>query len=359
MATSSTSSAAHTSGPVPMEVGALDSADPVARQKGKSTGQKGNQNGEGGNKNGTKGDGKGKDKGRRKQDSSKPNAEREYCAICGPEKGKNHSTEDCFLNARSHPKGEGKGNKKGSAKANSVNAIDAADDETTVPAVLSTSQHNNDETTVPAVLSTSQQQIDALKQVTANQGQVGNPQPPSAQNKKTNQGSPSCSDILRIEHQLCSGRFSSEGRWENESATSHAVSAQQRGGNANNRAHYGWLWCHNKLCQQNVISTSRGGPNMTQPKPKNCGPSMETLSTTRAKFKQQPRSLQRDRVGKPRWCRPFSEWKWNIFRMEMEPVMAFCRILDDADCDLHFFRSSSGKVWKKSREYPMVRFRAW
>jgi len=151
-----------------MEVGALDSADPVARQKGKSTGQKGNQNGEGGNKNGTKGDGKGKDKGRRKQDSSKPNAEREYCAICGPEKGKNHSTEDCFLNARSHPKGEGKGNKKGSAKANSVNAIDAADDETTVPAVLSTSQ----------------QQIDALKQVIANQGQVGNPQPPSAQNKK-------------------------------------------------------------------------------------------------------------------------------------------------------------------------------
>ena len=140
MATSSTSSAAHTSGPVPMEVGALDSADPVARQKGKSTGQKGNQNGEGGNKNGTKGDGKGKDKGRRKQDSSKPNAEREYCAICGPEKGKNHSTEDCFLNARSRPKGEGKGNKKGSAKANSVNAIDAADDETTVPAVLSTSQ---------------------------------------------------------------------------------------------------------------------------------------------------------------------------------------------------------------------------
>ena len=26
-----------------------------------------------------------------------------------------------------------------------------------------------------------------------------------------------------------------------------------------------------------------------------------------------------------------------------EPVMAFCRILDDADCDLHFYRTSSGK----------------
>ena len=26
-----------------------------------------------------------------------------------------------------------------------------------------------------------------------------------------------------------------------------------------------------------------------------------------------------------------------------EPVMAFCRILDDADCDMHFYRSSSGK----------------
>ena len=120
-----------------MEVGALDSADPAARQKGKSTGQKGNQNGKGGNKGGTKGDGKGKDKGRRKQNSSKPNAKGEYCAICGPEKGQNHSTEDCFFNARSHTKDEGKGNKKGSAKANSVNAIDAANDETTVPAVLS------------------------------------------------------------------------------------------------------------------------------------------------------------------------------------------------------------------------------
>ena len=26
-----------------------------------------------------------------------------------------------------------------------------------------------------------------------------------------------------------------------------------------------------------------------------------------------------------------------------EPVMAFCRILDDADCNMHFYRSSSGK----------------
>ncbi|CAE7253863.1 unnamed protein product, partial [Symbiodinium sp. CCMP2456] len=26
-----------------------------------------------------------------------------------------------------------------------------------------------------------------------------------------------------------------------------------------------------------------------------------------------------------------------------EPVMAFCRILDDADCDMHFYRSSSGR----------------
>ena len=93
VATSSTSSAAHTSGPVPMEVGALDPADPAARQKGKSTGQKGNQNGKGGNKGGgTKGDGKGKDKGRAKQNSSKPNAKGEYCAICGPEKGKNKGT---------------------------------------------------------------------------------------------------------------------------------------------------------------------------------------------------------------------------------------------------------------------------
>ena len=193
MAASSTSSAAHTSGPVPMEVGALDAADPAAKQKGKSTGHKGNQNGKGGNKGGTKGDGKGKDKGRGKQNPSKSNAKGEYCAICGLEKGKNHSTENCFFNARSHPKGEGKGNKKGSAKSNSVNAIDAA----------------NDETPVPAVLSTLQQQIDALKQVTANQGPGRQSSAPISAKQKDPSG---CSDILRIEHVLCSGRFSGEGR---------------------------------------------------------------------------------------------------------------------------------------------------
>ena len=37
-------------------------------------------------------------------------AKREHCAICGPEKGENHTTEECYFNARAHPKGEGKGN---------------------------------------------------------------------------------------------------------------------------------------------------------------------------------------------------------------------------------------------------------
>ena len=242
-----------------------------------------------------------------------------------------------FLNARSHPKGEGKGNKKGSAKANSVNAIDAADDETTVPAVLSTSQ----------------QQIDALKQVTANQGQVGNPQPPSAQNKKK----------PTKDHQAAvtsSGSNISFAAGDSPAKAVEKTKVQPVTPSPHNSVAAMQTTGHimvdsgatTSLCQQNVISTSRGGPNMTQPKPKNCGPSMETLSTTRAKFKQQPRSLQRDRVGKPRWCRPFSEWKWN-------PLWHFAGFWTTQIATCIFFRSSSGKVWKKSREYPMVRFRAW
>ena len=41
-------------------------------------------------------------------------------------------------------------------------------------------------------------------------------------------------------------------------------------------------------------------------------------------------------------------WIPATFRMEvtdaMEPVMAFCRILDETDCDMHFYRTSSGKT---------------
>ena len=57
----------------------------------------------------SKSDGKGKDKG--KADAGNANATKgPPCAICGPEKGKNHTTEACYFNARSFPKGDGRAN---------------------------------------------------------------------------------------------------------------------------------------------------------------------------------------------------------------------------------------------------------
>ena len=318
MAASSTSSAAHTSGPVPMEVGALDAADPAAKQKGKSTGHKGNQNGKGGNKGGTKGDGKGKDKGRGKQNPSKSNAKGEYCAICGPEKGKNHSTENCFFNARSHPKGEGKGNKKGSAKSNSVNAIDAA----------------NDETPVPAVLSTLQQQIDALKQVTANQGQAGNPQPPSAQNKKTHQGA-----VTSSGSNMCFAVGDSPAKAVEKTKVQPVTPSPHNSVAALQTTKYIMVDSGATTSCANKMSFPQAAVDPTKTK------ELWAINGTPIHHEGEMQATTQVTA-----TTPFGETTVvpATFRMEitdtMEPVMAFCRILDDADCDLHFFRSSSGKV---------------
>ena len=85
-------------------------AEQGPKQKGKAGGHKGNQGAKGGTKTNIKGDAKTKEKGKGKQNADKPGAKREHCAICGPEKGENHTTEECYFNARAHPKGEGKGN---------------------------------------------------------------------------------------------------------------------------------------------------------------------------------------------------------------------------------------------------------
>ena len=317
MATSSTPSATHTSGPVPMEVGALDVADPATKQKGKPTGQKGNQTGKGGNKGGAKGDGKGKDKSKGKQNTNKPNAKGEYCAICGPEKGKNHNTEDCFFNARSHPKGEGKGNKKGSAKSNSVNAIDAT----------------GDETSVPAVLTTLQQQIDALKHVRAIQSQVDNPQPPSAQNKKTHQGA-----VTSSGSNMCFAVGDSPAKAVETTKVQPVTPSLHNSVAAMQATKYIMVdsGATTSCANQTSFPQAVVDPTKTKELWAINGTPIHHEGEMQATTNVSATTPSGETVLVPA-----------TFRMEvtdtMEPVMAFCRILDDADCDMHLFRSSSGK----------------
>ena len=100
-------------GPVPMDVVALDGQDQAGKSKGKTSGQKGSQNNKGGKKGDTKGEGKGKEKCKGTEMPKKQNGKGGHCAICGPDKGKNRTTKECYFNARAHPKGESKEGKKG------------------------------------------------------------------------------------------------------------------------------------------------------------------------------------------------------------------------------------------------------
>ena len=99
-------------GPAPMDVGAVGDGKGGKGNKGKkgdgkADGQK-PKKGDGHKGDGTKGDGKGK------ADDKGP------CAICGPNKGKNHTTATCFFNAKK-PKGDGKGGgKKGKGTVGAV-----------------------------------------------------------------------------------------------------------------------------------------------------------------------------------------------------------------------------------------------
>ncbi|CAL1170450.1 unnamed protein product, partial [Cladocopium goreaui] len=194
----------------------------------------------------------------------------------------------------SHPKGEGKGNKKGSAKSNSVNAIDAA----------------NDETPVPAVLSTLQQQIDALKQVTANQGSnmcfaVGDSPAKAVEKTKVQPVTPS-------PHNSAAALQTTKYIMVDSGATTSCANKMSFPQAAVDPTKTKELWAIN------------GTPIHHE------GEMQATTQVTATT--------------------PFGETTVvpATFRMEitdtMEPVMAFCRILDDADCDLHFFRCSSAKV---------------
>ena len=113
---SSSSQLAPNSGPVPMDVGAVDVPETKGKGKGKPSAHKNNDGVKGGKKGRSKGEGKGKEKGKDKHNPGKTSEGKgPPCAICGPIKGKSHTIEECYFNARVNPKGEGKGGKKGTS----------------------------------------------------------------------------------------------------------------------------------------------------------------------------------------------------------------------------------------------------
>ena len=94
-----------------------------------------------------------------------------HCAICGPNKGKNHTTEERYFNARAHAKGDSKGGKKGPRNTNTVGAVDSACEDTSVPSALATLQ----------------QQVDELKQLAASH--AANPRTTASNKKKSSRNS--------------------------------------------------------------------------------------------------------------------------------------------------------------------------
>ena len=146
--TQSASPAAPYSGPAPMEIGAVE-ADNKSKPKGDrgGKGDKKGKPGKGPKGASSKGDGKGKDKG--KADAGNANATKgPPCAICGPDKGKNHTTEACYFNARSFPKGDGKGKRTSTPGSTNVSAVEG------------TASDNSELTSTIAAL---QQQLAALR----------------------------------------------------------------------------------------------------------------------------------------------------------------------------------------------------
>ena len=322
-ATSSTAGATN-SGPVPMDVGALDGQDQAGKSKGKTTNQKGNHNPKGGKKGGAKGDGKGKEKGKGGESSNKQHGKGAHCAICGPEKGKNHTTEECYFNARSNPKGDNKGSKKGTRNANTVHAVDGACDEPSVPSTLTILQ----------------QQIDALKQSTA--GHSANPANASTNQKKTHQGAVTASSAdmcFAVRHSPAKAVDSDK---PSERTVSHPpVSAFAHVAGVAAQTGTKYIMVDSGATTSCASKMVFPGAAVDTSKKKDLWAINGTPIQHEGEQLAQTAIAANTASGEPFWIPA-------TFRTEvtdaMEPVMAFCRILDEADCDMHFFRSSSNKT---------------
>ena len=303
-----TQSASPYSGPAPMEIGAVE-ADNKSKPRGDKGGKgdKKGKPGKGSKGASSKGDGKGKDKG--KADAGNANAAKgPPCAICGPEKGKNHTTEACYFNARSFPKGDGKGKRTSTSSSTNVSAVEGtAPDNGELTSTIAALQQQ-----LAALRLTFASSVSASSTSSANVGRRGQ----ATQGAISQEEQPMLFAVAEAEvaEAVCSTMHGDGGQkyiLVDSGATTSCASAKHFPSAALDASKRKQLWAINgtPIQQQGELAAHT------------------TLSATTA-----------DGVDIKIPAR---------FRLDStditEPVMAFCRILDDADCDMHFYRSSSGK----------------
>ncbi|CAE7211821.1 unnamed protein product, partial [Symbiodinium sp. CCMP2456] len=220
----------------------------------------------------------------------------------------NHTTEACYFNARSFPKGDGKGKRTSTSSSTNVNAVDG-----TVP-------DNGELTSTIAAL---QQQLEALRltgassvSASSTSSAIVGRRSQSTQGAISQKEQPMLFAVAEAEvaEAVCSTMQGDGGQkyiLVDSSATTSCASAKHFPSAALDASKRKQLWAVNgtPIQQQGELAAHT------------------TLSATTA-----------DGVDVKMPAR---------FRLDStditEPVMAFCRILDDADCDMHFYRSSSGK----------------
>ena len=253
-----------------------------------------------------------------------------HCAICGPNKGKNHTTEERYFNARAHAKGDSKGGKKGPRNTNTVGAVDSACEDTSVPSALATLQ----------------QQVDELKQLAASH--AANPRTTASNKKKNHQGTVAISSsdmcFAVCQSPMC---HSPAKVVENDKfqATSSphplAAVAVEEGAVLAAKSGVKYVMVDSGATTSCTNKTAFPGAPIDSTKKKDLWAINGTPIRHEGEQLAQTQLAANTASGEPFWIPA-------TFRMEvtdaMEPVMAFCRILDETDCDMHFYRSSPGKT---------------
>ena len=266
---------------------------------------------------GDKGKGKGKEKGK---DKDKPQREQpkgpkggkgkgdKPCAICGPDKGKNHSTADCWFNARAQAKGKAGGKGDKSKDKGKVSAVALESEAATGSSGSSFDQQI-------AQLETALQSLKA----SAASSEVSSVTPSaSASQAGRRKGVDSVRDdnadmmfAIHDEECMCAVKSGKKGLMMVDSG---AVTSCTRLG----------------AFKQTVDSTQ------TKQLYSITGHSMQHRGVQQAKT-----WLQEQRSNGTSQSVPAT---FNLVVTDAEEdVMALCNILDNADCDVHFHRARTGK----------------
>ena len=223
------------------------------------------------------------------------------CAICGPDKGKNHTTEACYFNARSFPKGDGKGKRTSTPGSTNVSAVEGtASDNGELTSTIAALQQQ-----LAALRLTGASSVSASSTSSANVGRKGH----TTQGAISQEEQPMLFAVAEAEvaEAVCSTMHGDGGQkyiLVDSGATTSCANAKHFPNAEIDASKRKQLWAINGTPIQHT-----------------------TLSATTADGEDI--KICEVSFGMPR----------NI----TEPVVAFCRILDDADCDMHFYRSSSGK----------------